>query len=54
MDKREFVQRFIIDNYDSTLNAYIQIEIALSVFDAIEETFVKPVVSTDLWKNEQR
>jgi len=54
MDKREFVQRFVIDNYNSSDNVYVQIEAALYVFNTIEETFVKSVASTDLWKNEQR
>ena len=53
MEKREFVQYYMIENYDGG-NVYMMIDTAVKIFDAIEETFVKPVVSTDLWKNEQR
>lgn len=48
MDKREFVQRFVAENYDSRDNVYAQIEVALSVFAAIEESLNKPS-TTNLW-----
>ena len=52
MDKREFIQRYMIQNYDLG-NMYHDIELAGSIFDAIEEKFVKSVASTDLWKNNE-
>jgi hypothetical protein len=40
MDKREFVQRYIIENFDNG-NIYRDIETAVIVFDAIEETMAE-------------
>lgn len=49
MDKREFIQRFMIEQCNVHDNIHHQIEVALSVFNAIEETLVKSVNSTNLW-----
>ena len=48
MDKREFIQRYMIQNYDLG-NMYHDIDLAGKIFDAIEETLVKPATSTNLW-----
>jgi hypothetical protein len=47
MDKREFIQRYMIQNYD--VNMYHDIELAGQIFDAIEENLAKVVSSTNLW-----
>jgi hypothetical protein len=48
MDKREFIQRYIIENFDNG-NIYRDIETAVIVFDAIEETMAKAVSVQNLW-----
>ena len=48
MDKREFIQRYMIQNYDLG-NMYHDIELAGSIFDAIEEKLVQAANSTNLW-----
>jgi hypothetical protein len=48
MDKREFIQRYMIEHYDQNENYFHQIEVATSVFNAIEETLSKPT-TTNLW-----
>ncbi len=53
MEKREFIQRYLIENYDGG-NVYHDIDAAGKIFDAIEETLSKPVNSTDLWSNNER
>lgn len=63
MDKREFVQRYIIKNYngnilDNKMNVdrssdkrFLNQDInnAIAIFDKIEEVFTSPVNSTNLW-----
>jgi len=49
MDKREFIQRYMIEHYNENENYFHQIEVATSIFNAIEENLVKAVASTNLW-----
>ena len=49
MDKREFIQRFMIENYEMTGTTEDKINRANLVFDKIEEVFAKPVNPTNLW-----
>lgn len=49
MDKREFIQRYMIEHYDVNENYFHQIEVATSIYNAIEENLVKVVASTSLW-----
>jgi hypothetical protein len=49
MDKREFVQRYVIENYYDGGNVYHDIATAIDVFSAIEEKFAEGVNSIDLW-----
>lgn len=53
MDKREFVQRYVIENYRDGGNVYHDITTAIDVFGAIEEKFVEDVNSIDLWGNKE-
>jgi hypothetical protein len=48
MDKREFIQRYMIQNYDLG-NMYHDIDLAGQIFDAIEEKFAESVNTTNLW-----
>lgn len=47
MDKREFVQRYMIENYNGG-NVYHDINAAVTIFNAIEETLNNPQ-PTNLW-----
>jgi hypothetical protein len=49
MDKREFVQRFVIDNYRDDGQNSERIIVSSMLFDKIEEALAKPVNSTNLW-----
>jgi hypothetical protein len=48
MDKREFIQRYMIQNYDLD-NMYEDIEAAGIIYDAIEEKLVQAVNPINLW-----
>lgn len=48
MEKREFLQRFMIENCDVD-NIYHQVEVGVSIFNAIEASLMKDVSSTNLW-----
>jgi hypothetical protein len=49
MDKREFVQRFVIENYKDDGQNSERIVIASDLFNEIEERFKVPVNPTNLW-----
>jgi hypothetical protein len=53
MDKREFVQLYMIENYCDGDNVYHQIATAIDIFNAIDERFVGSVSSIDLWTNKE-
>jgi hypothetical protein len=48
MDKREFIQRYMLQNYDLG-NMYHDIDVAEKIFDAIEETMSRAVNAQNLW-----
>jgi hypothetical protein len=47
MDKREFIQRYMIQNYD--INMYHDIDLAINIYNAIEEKLAESVNTTNLW-----
>lgn len=50
MEKREFVQRFLIERYEPNNNVYHTINTAVEIYDMIEESLQpKAVDSTNLW-----
>lgn len=54
MDKREFIQRFVIETYKDDGKNLDRIIIANNLFKKIEESLVESVASTDLWKNNDK
>jgi hypothetical protein len=49
MDKREFVQRFVIENYEIAGPTNEKIANAEAIFNKIEQFLTKPVSTTNLW-----
>jgi hypothetical protein len=49
MDKREFIQRYMIEHYNENENYFHQIELATSIFNEIEESLTKAVAAKNLW-----
>lgn len=48
MDKKEFVQRFMIENYEAVGSTDAKIESAIFTYDVIEKAFAA-TPTTNLW-----